>query len=113
MKKSLVILFILSNFLFSEELNLNIENNPYLLEENMDKIVCVHNVCGTLKKKEFFNDIPHDFDMFFIEDCKINKCKKIEILFKKEKKLNSFIYSNEKAKASIERITIYNLESER
>ncbi|MFX4240243.1 hypothetical protein ACOL3H_07055 [Aliarcobacter butzleri] len=107
MKKSLVILFILSNSLFSEYLNLDIENNPYLLEENIDKIVCVHNVCGTLKKKEFFNDIPHDFDMFSIEDCKTNKCKKIEILFKKEKNLNSFIYPNEKAKALIERITSY------
>lgn len=107
MKKSILTLLILSNFLFSDELNLDIENNPYLLEENINKSTCVHNICGTLKKKEFFNDLPQDFEMFFIDDCKNKECKKIEILLKKAKNLNSFIYQNEEAKASIKRIISY------
>lgn len=104
------VIFLLTSFLFTKDLervNLDIENNPYLLEENINKTVCVHNICGTLNKKSFFNDVPYDFDDFFIEDCKTNECKKIEILFKKEKNLNSFIYPNEKAKASIKKIESY------
>ena len=107
MKKSFLILTMLINLLFSKEMNLDIENNSYLLEENINKTVCVHNICGTLNKKSFLNNVPHDFDDFFIEDCKTNECKKIEILFKKEKNLNSFIYPNEKAKASIKKIESY------
>ena len=80
-----------------------------MLEENINKIACIHNICGTLKKKEFFNDIAYDFDIFFIEDCKINECKKIEILFRKVKNQGSLIFQNEKAKASIKRITSYSI----
>lgn len=109
MKKVFSILLFLSITLMSNEVTneLNIKDKPSSLVENINNYVCVHNICGLLMQKQTFNDIPQQYLVFSIEECKDLECKKIEILFKKGSNSSLLNYQKEEDEAAIQKIEIY------